>query len=301
MLRLHGVIPALTTPFHEDRSLDLDGFRRLVELVIADGVHGLLVNGCTGESWALDDDERSQVFAAAVKQVSGRLPVIVGCGAMIAKKAIAKVRQAERAGCDAVMIQPPSYVMPSEDEVRDYYLEIVRATSLPVVVYNIPRRTGIHLSVGLVERLADEPNVVALKESSKDFLVLSEMIRRLGDRLAVFAGYAALLGMAAITEGAVGYMDSTTPVIGVRSVEFFDAAKSGNLTRARVLQAEMVRLNAAFFGVGTFPAGVKAALDLLGRPGGYTRDPIKPLGEPARAKIRGALEEIGLLPRAVGV
>jgi 4-hydroxy-tetrahydrodipicolinate synthase len=84
-------------------------------------------------------------------------------------------------------------------------------------------------------------------------------------------------------------------------VEFFDAAKSGNLTRARVLQAEMVRLNAAFFGVGTFPAGVKAALDLLGRPGGYTRDPIKPLGEPARAKIRGALEEIGLLPRAVGV
>ncbi|MBA2304404.1 MAG: dihydrodipicolinate synthase family protein [Acidobacteria bacterium] len=301
MLRLHGVIPALTTPFREDRSLDLDGFRRLVELVIADGVHGLLVNGCTGESWALNDDERAQVFAAAVKQAAGRLPVIVGCGAMIAKKAIAKVRQAERAGCDAVMIQPPSYVMPSEDEVRDYYLEIVRATSLPVVVYNIPRRTGIHLSVALVERLADEPNVLALKESSKDFLVLSEMIRRLGDRVAVFAGYAALLGMAAIAEGAVGYMDSTTPVIGARSVEFFDAARSGNLARARVLQAEMVRLNAGFFGVGTFPAGVKAALDLLGRPGGYTRDPIKPLDGPARAKIRGVLEEIGLLPSAVRV
>lgn len=301
MLRLHGVIPALTTPFREDRSLDLDGFRRLVELVIGDGVHGLLVNGCTGESWALDDDERALVFTAAVKQAAGRLPVIVGCGAMIAKKAIAKVRQAERAGCDAVMIQPPSYVMPSEDEVRDYYLEIVRATSLPVVVYNIPRRTGIHLSVGLVERLADEPNVLALKESSKDFLVLSEMIRRLGDRVAVFAGYAALLGMAAITEGAVGYMDSTTPVIGARSVEFFDAARSGNLARARALQAEMVRLNAGFFGVGTFPAGVKAALDLLGRPGGYTRDPIKPLDGPARAKIRRVLEEIGLLPSAVRV
>ena len=301
MLRLHGVIPALTTPFREDRSLDLDAFRRLVELVVADGVHGLLVNGCTGESWALDDDERMQVFEAAVQQAAGRVPVIVGCGAMLAKKAIAKVRQAERAGCDAVMIQPPSYVMPSEDEVRDYYLEIVRATSLPVVVYNIPRRTGIHLSVNLVERLADEPNVVALKESSKDFLVLSEMIRRLGDRIAVFAGYAALLGMAAITEGAVGYMDSTTPVIGARSVEFFEAARSGNITRARILQAEMVRLNAGFFGVGTFPAGVKAALDLLGRPGGYTRDPIKPLDGSARAKIRGVLEEVGLLPRPVGV
>ena len=301
MLKLHGVIPALTTPFREDRSLDLEAFRRLVEVVIADGVHGLLVNGCTGESWALEDDERAQVFVAAMEQAAGRVPVIVGCGAMTARQAIAKVRQAERAGCDVVMIQPPSYVMPNEDEIRDYYLEIVRSTSLPIVIYNIPRRTGIHLSVSLLERLAEEPNVIALKESSKDFLVLSEMIRRLGDRMAVFAGYAALLGLAAITEGAVGYMDSTTPVIGARSVEFFHAARSGNLAQARVLQAQMVRLNAGFFGLGTFPAGVKAALDLVGRPGGYTRDPIKPLDGPARAKIQQLLAEVGLLPRPVAV
>jgi 4-hydroxy-tetrahydrodipicolinate synthase len=299
MLKLHGVIPALTTPFREDRSLDLEGFRHLIDIVLADGVHGLLVNGCTGESWALEEDERAQVFEAAVQQTGGRVPVIVGCGAMTARQAMAKVRQAEHAGCDVVMIQPPSYVMPGEDEVKDYYLEIVRATPLPVVVYNIPRRTGIHLSVKLMERLAEEPNVIALKESSKDFLVLSEMIRRLGDRIGVFAGYAALLGMAAITEGAVGYMDSTTPVIGARSVEFFEAARSGNLARARALQAQMVRLNAGFFGVGTFPAGVKAALDLVGRPGGYTRDPIKPLDSAARARIQAVLEDVGLLPRPV--
>ena len=227
--------------------------------------------------------------------------MIVGCGAMVAKQAIAKVRQAERAGCDAVMIQPPSYVMPNESEVRDYYLEIVRATALPVVVYNIPRRTGINLSVALVEQLADEPNVIALKESSKDFLLLSEMIRRVGGRIAVFAGYAALLGLAAITEGAVGYMDSTTPVIGKRSVEFFAAARTGNIDRARALQAEMVRLNNGFFGVGTFPAGVKAALDLLGRPGGHTRPPIRTLDEDGRARSEACSKTSVSCPSPVGV
>src|SRR4051794_29299042 len=106
MLTLRGVIPALTTPFAEDRTLDIAAFRRLVDQVVGDGVHGLLVNGCTGESWALEDDERFALFEAAVQQAGGRVPVIVGCGAMLARQAIAKVRQAERAGCDAVMIQP---------------------------------------------------------------------------------------------------------------------------------------------------------------------------------------------------
>jgi 4-hydroxy-tetrahydrodipicolinate synthase len=296
MVELKGVVPALTTPFTENRALDLAGFRTLIDAVIADGVHGLLVNGCTGESWALDDDERFRVFQTAAEQAAGRVPVIVGCGAMLARQAIAKVRQAEKAGCDAVMIQPPSYVMPGEDEVREYYLEIIRASSLPVVVYNIPRRTGINLSVRLVARLAEEPNVVALKESSKDFLVLSTMIRQVGAKIGVFAGYASLLGLAALTEGAVGYMDSSTPVFGRRSVEFYTAAVTGDLATARRLQIDMAKLSEGFFGVGTFPAGVKAALDMLGRPGGWPRDPIKALNAEQRDRIRAVLAGVGLLP-----
>jgi 4-hydroxy-tetrahydrodipicolinate synthase len=299
VLTLRGVVPALTTPFAADHSLDLGAFKQLVDAVIDDGVDGLLVNGCTGESWAIEDDERDRLFRTAVEQTAGRVPVIVGCGAMVARQAIAKVRQAERAGCNAVMIQPPSYVMPSEGEVLDYYLQISRATALPVVLYNIPRRTGIHLSLAIVERLAEEPNVIALKESSKDFLVLAEMIRHVGDRIAVFAGYAALLGLAAITEGAAGYMDSATPVLGRLSVEFYEAARTGNLPRARDLQARMARLNRAFFGLGTFPAAVKAGLDLMGRPGGPTRDPIKPLDEAGRTELRRVLQEVGLLPTPV--
>lgn len=301
MLKLKGVIPALTTPFREDGSLDVPGFRRLVDCVIGDGVHGILVNGCTGESWALTDGERAELFRAAAEQTAGRVPLVVGCGAMTAGQALHKVRQAEEAGCDVVMIQPPWYVMPGEEEVYEYYRTVVRGTRLPVVVYNIPRRTGIHLSADLVSRLADEPNVVALKESSKDFLVLSEMVRRVGDRISVLAGYMSLLGLAALTAGADGYMDSTTPVLGRRSVEFYDAILAGRLAEARTMQADLVKLNSAFFGIGTFPAGVKAALDMVGRPGGFTREPIRSLNEEQRGRLRTALEAAGVLkPAALG-
>jgi 4-hydroxy-tetrahydrodipicolinate synthase len=186
--------------------------------------------------------------------------------------------------------------MPNLDEVYEYYLKIIQATDLPVMVYNIPRRTGIHLSVDLVDRLADEPKVIALKESSKDWLVLSEMIRRCKDRLNVFAGYANLLGLAAISEGAVGYVDSSTPVLGRKSLDFYRAATEGDLETARWLQAEMAKLNAGFFGVGTFPAGVKFALDLLGRPGGMVRDPIKPLNAEQQERVKEVLISAGILP-----
>ena len=295
MIELKGVLPALTTPFRNDQSLDLEGFCDLMEFVIEDGVHGIVVNGCTGESWAIEENERAALFEAAVRQAKGRIHVVAGCGAMLTKQAIVKVRQAEKAGCDAVMIQPPWYVMPNLDEVYEYYLKIIQATDLPVMVYNIPRRTGIHLSVDLVDRLADEPKVIALKESSKDWLVLSEMIRRCRDRLNVFAGYANLLGLAAITEGAVGYVDSSTPVLGRKSLDFYRAATEGNLETARRLQAEMAKLNTGFFGVGTFPAGVKFALDLLGRPGGMVRDPIKPLNADQQERVKEVLISAGIV------
>ena len=124
MLELKGVVPALTTPFDEDEGLDLAGLRKLIDLVIDDGVHGVLVNGCTGESWALQDEERFEVFQTAADQASGRLPVTAGCGATSARKAIFKAHQAERAGCDAIMIQPPWYVLPGEEEIEDYYLSV---------------------------------------------------------------------------------------------------------------------------------------------------------------------------------
>ena len=296
MVDLKGVIPALTTPFGEDGSLDLDGFGELVDIVIKDGVHGVLAGGCTGESWAMDEGETGALFAAAVAAAAGRVPVVAGCGAMLTDQAIAQVRQAETAGCDAAMVQPPWYVMPSLDEVLAYYKGIIAGSDLPIMVYNNPRRTGILLTPDFMDRLADEPRVVAIKESSKDWLVLSEIIRRCKDRVTVLAGYADLLGLAAITEGAVGFVEASPPIIGRPYIEFFDAAMSGDVERARPMQAEFSKLNKGLFGIGTFPASAKVALEMMGRPGGWPRDPIKPLDDEQRQQIRAVLVSMGLLP-----
>lgn len=294
---IHGVIPALTTPFRADQSLDLDSLARLIEVVLDDGVDGILVNGCTGESWALTEHERGSIFKTTVEVVAGRVPVVAGVSGMTARDTIPKIHQAEAAGCDVLMISPPWYIMPGPEEILDHYRTVLPACERPVMLYNIPRRTGVPLTVDLVDRLADDPKVVAIKESSKDWVSLSTIIRRVRDRIDVFAGYANLFALAAITEGAVGYVDSSTPVFGARSPQLCRAALDGNVETARRLQDEMSALNAAFFGIGTFPAGVKAALDLLGRPGGRTRDPIRPLNPGEIEKLRIALERAGVLTR----
>ncbi len=259
---IHGVIPALTTPFRADQSLDLDAFARLIEIVLGDGVDGILVNGCTGESWALTEEERGQIFRTTVEVVDGRVPVVAGVSGMTARETIPKIRQAEAAGCDVLMISPPWYILPGPEEIMDHYRAVLPACERPVMLYNIPRRTGAPLTVDLVDRLADDPKVVAIKENSKDWLSLSTIIRRVRDRIDVFAGYANLFALAAITEGAVGYVDSSTPVFGARS-----------------------------------PQLCRAALDLLGRPGGRTRDPLRPLNPAEIEKLRKALENAGVLAR----
>jgi 4-hydroxy-tetrahydrodipicolinate synthase len=284
-----GVIPALTTPFHNDLSLDADGFGRLAEAVVADGVHGLLVNGCTGESWSLTTDEREVVFRTAVQAARGRVPVVAGCSAITSAEAIGKIKQAARAGCSYVMISPPWYVMPGPAEIADHYEAVLAATELPVLLYNIPRRTGVQLPVDLIDRLADHPKVAGIKESSKDWGILSSVIRRTSDRISVFAGYASFFGLAALSEGAVGYMDSGTPVFGATSPQFFHACQSGDLVTARRLQTEMASMLDKFFGLGTFPASVKASLELIRRPGGPTRPPIRSLSPEQRATLRAAM------------
>jgi 4-hydroxy-tetrahydrodipicolinate synthase len=298
MSRITGVVPALTTPFRDDLSLDLPGFARLVEAVISDGVDGILVHGCTGESWALTDDERRAVYRTAVETARGRVPVVAGCGHMLAAESAKKAREAAEAGCDYALVQPPWYILPGPDEVMDHFAAVLEGTPLPVVIYNIPRRTGINLTPEMCDRLAGHPKVVAFKESSKDFLLLQEIIRAVGDRANVFAGYASLLGLGALACGAVGYMDSTTPVMGRLSSAFYKAAMAGDLATARALQTRMATLTKGFFGIGTFPAGVKAALEMLGRPGGPTRPPIRSLDAAQKAKIRAALVGAGLLEQA---
>ncbi|MEO8751529.1 MAG: dihydrodipicolinate synthase family protein [Casimicrobiaceae bacterium] len=290
-----GVYPALTTPFSADLSLDVEGFARLVDAVIGDGVHGIVVNGCTGESWSLSSDERASVFRTAVEAARGRVRVVAGCSGQTATETLAKIRQASDAGCAIAMVSPPWYIMPGPDEIMAHYRKVLAASPLPVLLYNIPRRTGVSFTVAMVDRLADDPKVIGIKESSKDWGLLSSVIRRTSDRISVFAGYASFFGLAALCEGAVGYIDSGTPVFGAKSLAFYKAVTSGDLATGRRLQSDMEHMLTAYFGLGTFPASIKAALELLGRPGGPTRDPIRPLDPAQRETLRKTMVAAGLI------
>lgn len=269
--------------------------------MIGDGVHGIVVNGCTGESWSLTADERASVFRVAVEAARGRVPVVAGCSAQTSADTLAKIRTAADAGCAYAMVSPPWYIMPSESEILEHYVRIIAGSPLPILLYNIPRRTGVSLTLATIDRLADDPKVVGIKESSKDWGLLSSVIRRTRDRISVFAGYASFFGLAALCEGAVGYIDSGTPVFGAKSLAFYKAATSGDLEIARQLQSDMEQMLGAYFGLGTFPAAIKASLDLLGRPGGPTRDPIRPLDAGQRETLRKLMTSAGLIestPRA---
>jgi 4-hydroxy-tetrahydrodipicolinate synthase len=282
-------------------SLDVEGFARLTDAVIGDGVHGIVVNGCTGESWSLTSDERGTLFRSAVETARGRVRVVAGCSGQTAAETLAKIRQAADAGCACAMVSPPWYIRPGPDEILEHYRKILAASPLPILLYNIPRRTGVGFTVEMVDRLAEDPKVIGIKESSKDWGLLSSVIRRTRDRISVFAGYASFFGLAALCEGAVGYIDSGTPVFGAKSLAFYRAATEGDLETARTLQVDMERMLAAYFELGTFPASIKAALDLLGRPGGPTRDPIRPLDPAQRETLRKLMVASGLIsaePRA---
>ena len=274
-----GVYPALTTPFRPDLSLDVEGFARLTDAVIGDGVHGIVVNGCTGESWSLSADERrTRVPRRRSRPRAGRVRVVAGCSGQSAAETLAKIRQAADAGCDCAMVSPPWYIMPGPEEILEHYRKILAASPLPVLLYNIPRRTGVSLD----RRHRRPPRRRSEGHRHQGELEgLGPPVRRSsGARATASACSRAMRASSASRRCAKARSATSIPARRSSAPSRSRSTgppPSGDLETARALQADMERMLAAYFGLGTFPASIKAALDLLGRPGGPTRDPIRPL------------------------
>jgi 4-hydroxy-tetrahydrodipicolinate synthase len=195
------------------------------------------------------------------------------------------------------MVQPPACSLPGAEEVFAFFTEVAAAVKLPIMAYNIPKRAGVSMSPQLIARLADIDEVVAIKQSSGSFDELVETIMLAGPRLRVFAGYSAKRGLPSTVMGADGYVTSTEPqVFGKEGIDLWRLSLLGRYEEARAIQFRSVRLGQAIWeGKGTFPAPIKAAMNLLGRPGGHPRPPIKPLGPEGTAHLRQVLRELGLL------
>jgi len=292
-----GCFPAVVTPFTQDGAIDEAGFQENIRFVIDGGAGGVVVAGCTGESWALEEDEKARLYELGVEAAGGRAPVIAGTPGMTPKQVLRLAERAEAAGAAGIMVQPPACSLPGNDELVDFFGEVAVRARLPVMAYNIPKRVGVSMSPRLIARLAEIDNIVAIKQSSDNADDVIETVDLVSSRLRVFIGYPSKRGFAGTILGVDGFVTSTEPqVFGKEGIDLWHTAAAGNLEEARGIQYRCLQFARAVWGArGTFPAPIKVAMNLLGRPGGYTRPPIKPMDEQGIVEIRSILVELGLL------
>jgi len=296
-----GYIPAITTPFTEDRQLDERGLQQLLEWLAAEGMHGIVVAGTTGEWFSLSASERQRVLRIAGGQLRGKLTLIAGCNAYSADRAIEYAEMARECGFDGILLTPPPYIVPTEEEIFAFYSHVSRQTRLPICVYNWPPGTNVDMSCELLERLADLDNVVAVKNSTGRLDRFIEAFLTLKDRLRVFGFSMDQLGATLVRNlGGDGTMGAGA-VLGRDHPDFYNHLWRGDLdaalqcgARDRVLMKEWFteKLVGRF---GSAQAILKEALNVQGLPGGYPRPPILELNAEARERVRDTLRRLGRL------
>lgn len=291
----HGQGTAIITPFTETGEIDEAGLRRHVDFLIGSGVNFIVANGCTGEFWAQSLEERRRVVRIVVEQAAGRIPVIGGSSANFTDDVVALSRYHLEIGCSGVMIMPPYLVRPNADDIFHHYKAVSDAVPIPILLYNIPRDTVNDLTPDLVARLADLPTVVAIKDSTFDFNIFYRLQTLVGDRIRVLIGPSTMYGHAALELGADGWVDTYSNLWPALTVDLYRASKAGD--RARAIQIQAVAADFRRWlsgGDRNMYSAVKAAMNMLGMPGGYPRRPLRPLAEPHLSEIRAGLERFGV-------
>jgi 4-hydroxy-tetrahydrodipicolinate synthase len=291
---------AVVTPFDETGALDPAAFRQNIEFLLGGGADGIVVSGCTGESWALSADERLRLFRLAVETVGDRGPVIAGTGSVSTQGVIELSLAAKGAGVAGVMVLPPYYCMAGPREVTEHYRAISNEVQHPILLYNIPRRTGFNMTPEFLDELVNIEWIAAIKESSNDFIQTEATIGTVGDRITVFTGHSAERAVPALLMGAKGFVSSMeSQIMGAEAISMFDLVRAGRLDEARTVQHRTLTLDIQMRRCGTFPANLKAAMTLLGREAGVPRRPLLPLTTGEIEQVRGVLAGLSITPATV--
>jgi 4-hydroxy-tetrahydrodipicolinate synthase len=289
-----GVIPAMVTPLNNDETIDEAGLRRLVNYLIDSGVHGLFAVGTQGEAYALSFEEKKRITEIVVDETRRRVPVYVGTGTVTTKEAIALTQMAEHAGVDAVSVITPFFITPSQNELYEHYAAIARNTRLPILLYPNPARTNVSLAVDTVVRLAQIENIVGIKDSSGDFTLLNEYLRRaVSEKFDVLVGRDTLI-FSTLVCGGKGAIAATANAAPRIVAEIYNAFIAGDLERSRQAQMQLAPLRLAFE-LGTFPVVIKEALALMGICGARAKAPVSALADAQRAQLKTVLQEMKIL------
>jgi 4-hydroxy-tetrahydrodipicolinate synthase len=290
---LGEVLTAIVTPFREDGSVDLDAFRRLAAHLVDDGSDGLVVTGTTGESPTLSDDERVELWRAAVETVGDRATVVAGTGTYSTAHSVHLTELAHEVGVDGFLVVTPYYNKPPPRGIVEHFKAIAAVTDRPIVIYNIPGRVVLNLEPETIAALAEIPSVRAVKQANDD---LSQARRIVELGLDLYAGDDDLV-LAFLELGGTGGVCVHTHVVGPQVKEMVARYRSGDVEGARRLEQEL-RPSIDLLRVAPNPIAIKAALNLLGRDVGGHRLPLVPASDDEVAEVRVCLERLGLLVAA---
>lgn len=292
MTRFSGALTALVTPFRAG-AIDEAALRKLVSAQIAAGIHGLVPCGTTGESVNLSLAEYEQVVRAVVDEAAGRVPVIAGAGCASTADTIELAQCAQRAGVDGLLAVTPYYNRPGPSGLLAHFRALAAAVDLPVVLYNIPGRTGSDLGLSELEQLADNPRFVAIKEATNTVARSMAIVERFGDRFTVLSGDD-LLTLPIMAVGGQGVISVASNVVPNQVVALVSHMQAGALAAARVQHAALMPWVRGAY-VESNPVPTKAALAMLGVMDSEVRLPLAPLSKASADAVRGILSSMGLL------
>ncbi|TDL83281.1 4-hydroxy-tetrahydrodipicolinate synthase [Peribacillus frigoritolerans] len=290
MIDFGKVSTAMVTPFDKNGNIDFAKTSQLVNFLIQNGSDSLVVAGTTGESPTLTSEEKIALFKHVVSEVNGRVPVIAGTGSNNTKASIDLTKKAEAAGVDAVMLVAPYYNKPNQEGLYLHFKTIAEATELPVMIYNVPGRTVVSISPDTIARLAELPNVAAVKEASGDLDAMSEIISKTPEDFALYSGDDGLT-LPVLSIGGAGVVSVASHVIGNEMQEMIAAFNTGENVRAGAIHRQLLPVMKQLFKAPN-PAPVKTALQLKGLDVGPVRLPLVSLTETERNELTNVIHSI---------
>ncbi|MGH2662902.1 MAG: 4-hydroxy-tetrahydrodipicolinate synthase [Actinomycetota bacterium] len=290
--RFGAVATAMVTPFKENLSLDLDRAQEVAAWLLERGSDSLVVAGTTGESATLSDREKVDLWRASVQAAEGKGHIIAGSGTYDTEHSIRLTKEAEKAGCDGALVVAPYYNKPPQSGLYEHFKAVAGATSLRVILYNIPGRTSVRISNDTILRLAEIDNIIGVKDATADLVAAAELGEAAPD-FEIISGEDALT-FPLVCLGGTGVIAVTSHVAGERMRQMIELAATGDVASARKIHFELLPLYRGLF-ITSNPIPVKAAMGLIGQPVGPPRLPLVPATDEEVGRIRKALEDGGAL------
>ncbi|MBE6976501.1 MAG: 4-hydroxy-tetrahydrodipicolinate synthase [Ruminococcaceae bacterium] len=287
-----GMATAIVTPMKADKSVDFDALGRLIDFQIESGIHALVAVGTTGESATLEPWEQKEVIRFTVQRVAGRVPVVAGTGTNNTLHVLEYVKNACEVGADAILVVTPYYNKATQNGLIAHYTAVADLSTVPVILYNVPGRTGCNLLPQTVAKLAEHPNIVGIKEAAGNMSQVVELMALCGDKIDIYSGEDAL-NVPIMAMGGMGAISVLSNVIPGKASQMAEAALAGDFQKAAALQCETLPLIKALFSeVNPIPA--KAAVAAMGFGEENLRMPLTPMESATRAKLYEEMRKQGI-------